>query len=383
MDQAAEVGVRVRRMRHLNGLGQADLANASGLAQGQISMIENGRVACKPEMLERLAEALGCGPRFLAGVRTPLAPTRPWLRAYADAPQKALDRQLADVSNVVDVIEAADLRRPEVKLPDYLDDLNDYAAIEAFALDVREAAELGRDAVVGNMMRAAEMLGCILVPMGEELGKRHLGMSTRFGVTPFISVSRPSLDPARDVPGDRQRFTVAHELGHLALHAHLDAPATAQDARLIEKQAHRFAASFLAPGDAMLDELEARGGRVTLKTLAGIKLVWGVSIKALVGRYRDIGVIDENQAVSLFKQIASRGYNKAEPVPVGNESAVWLRAALREKTGRLDNSIAQVAELVDLPREQIERWLDWTPTGAEVPHNVATVIAFPSRDGLK
>ncbi len=132
-------------------------------------------------------------------------------------------------------------------------------------------------------------------------------------------------------PEIRQRFTVAHELGHLVLHSGSAQPSTPADAARLEREANRFAAAFLVPGDAALEDLHAAGGRVTLSVLAQLKQKWGYAIKAFVFRFRELGVIDDAQARSLYKQISARRWNKDEPHRPGTESAVWLRKALREK----------------------------------------------------
>src|SRR3546814_17885292 len=81
-------------------------------------------------------------------------------------------------------------------------------------------------------------------------------------------------------------FTVAHELGHLSLHAGLQAPLSPPEANRREQEAHRLASALLAPGDAVLEDLNGLGGRVTLSTLKRMKEKWGYSIKAFVVRFR-------------------------------------------------------------------------------------------------
>ncbi len=84
-----------------------------------------------------------------------------------------------------------------------------------------------------------------------------------------IRVSQSSIPPEQAVPGDRQRLTVAHELGHLVLHARQSQPVSAADATRRENEAHRFASAFLAPGDAVINDLG--GARVSLIALARLK----------------------------------------------------------------------------------------------------------------
>lgn len=376
MVDAQEIGQRIRRMRLACGIGQVEFAELAGMASGSVSKLENGRMAVTADLLSSVAAVLDCSPGFLENPGLVLPTSRPWLRAYADASKRVVDRQLADCTIATEVIERLDLTTIPDTLPVFDGDLSDDDAIEQFASDVRAAAQLGDFDVVGNSVRAAERLGCLVLPMRQELG-RHLGMSARADLTPIICVSRPSADSARHVPGDRQRFTVAHELGHLALHSGLGPPQTAEDASRVEKQAHLFAGAFLAPAEAMLEELSEHGGRVTLRTLAAIKDRWGIAIKALVMRFRSLGVIDADQARSLYKQISARGWNKDEPVHVGNEHAIWLQKALAKRMGPGVDAIAAASASIGIGRSYLDRWTDWSPTRAETSE--ADVIDLADR----
>lgn len=377
MFDAQQAGARVRQLRIASGLDQTQLAERVGVMQGAISRVENGLKLPTEALVDALASALDCTPTFLSSSVAAVPPTRPWLRAYADAPKRDLDQQLAQCAIAVETVDRLALRA----LPDAIPvfdraDLLDDEEIELFALEVREAAGIPTGAVVGNTTRAAERLGCIVLPMSGELG-RHLGLSTVADLQPVICVSRPAIDPNRHVPGDRQRHTVAHELGHLSLHRDLPPPATPEDARQIERQAHRFAGAFLIPGDALTEELDDVGGRVTLNVLAAIKERWGVAIKALVVRCRQLGFIEDDHARSLYKQISSRGWNKDEPVHVGNERAVWLSKALERAMRPAPDAIAAASETSGLGRSYFENWTTWDPVDVGPD---AEVIDLPSRD---
>jgi len=359
MSDELEVGARIRRLRLAAGLGQVEFADRLGIANGSVSKLENGQLPLSTPLLRDIGDVLDCSEAFLRASVEVAPPSRPWLRAYADAPKRTVDRQIAECMNAAEVIELLRLRTIPEALPTFSDDASNDDDIEQYALEVRAAAELDERSVVGNAMRTAERLGCILLPMPSELG-RHLGMSLRADLMPFICVSRPSNDAGERVPGDRQRFTVAHELGHLGLHASLGPPQSAEQAALVEKQAHRFAGAFLAPADALLDDLDELGGRVTLRTLASLKERWGVAIKALVVRLRSLQVIDEHQARSLYKQISARGWNRNEPVPVGNETAIWLSKALQRRAPSAADPLADAADAIGIGRSHLARWTTWT-----------------------
>lgn len=343
---------RVQRLRSARGLTQTDLADALHVPPSTIHRLENGRQEADAATLALLAHHLGCSPETLLRPTPDILHTRPWLRAYADAPKKTVDQYVADSLLAVESFESLRLRRMPDRLPTFTGDPNDEHELDEFALEVRQAADVTGDAAVPNVMRAAERLGCVVLPMQEELG-RHLGMSTRADDVPVIRVSRAN----GSVPGDRQRFTTAHELGHLLLHSSCPPPESSDQARIIERQAHRFASAFLLPGDPFLEDLD-QSGRVTLSTLATLKERWGVAIKAMVVRLQQLARIDAEQARSLYKQISARGWNTGEPVFVGHERAIWLGRAL-EKRFPQGSPHSRAAEEVGLGTDWFERWTLW------------------------
>lgn len=168
----------------------------------------------------------------------------------------------------------------------------------------------------------------------------------------------------------RARSSIAN--GLCAVLMQTPPPATAEQARLVEQQAHRFAGAFLAPADPLLADLDQLGGRVTLTTVAELKKTWGVSIKMLVVRFRQLGRIDDQHARSLYKQISARKWNKAEPVAVGHEHAIWLTKALNR--AGLDSTTAAAA--LGLAPRYLQDWQAWdlqSPPSADLPAGVVPI----------
>lgn len=365
---------RVHRLRTALGMTQAELADHLGMPASALSRMLSGSLPVDTETFKRLASVLDCGVDLLGRETNDVLFTRPWLRAYADAPKKTVDQYVSDALLALESFESLRLRRIPDRLPLFTGDPSNDEEIDEFATEVREAADVAPEGAVPNVTRAAERLGCVLLPMDAELGK-HLGLSMQVDGIPVIRASRPG--NAGAIPGDRQRFTVAHEVGHLTMHSSCPPPETAEQARTIEQQAHRFAGAFLLPGDAFLADLEARGrGRVTLTTLAHMKEQWGVAIKAMVVRLQSLHRIDADQARSLYKQISARSWNRHEPIEVVNERAIWLSKALVRRFPDGD-PIAAAAESTGLGRSYFQSWTRWEPAVIED----ASVIAFPHQSG--
>lgn len=375
--RGSDIGDRVRLLRVASGQSQTALSKSLGLTGNTIvSKVETGRMPVHQHLATGLASALGCSLEFLQRPYEPGLTTKPWLRAYADASARVVDQVLADNLLVYEFVAWSKLQWVPDILPLFDGDLNDDDSIESFANHVRAVADVAEGGVVKNAVRAAERLGCSILPLESELG-RHLGLSQRVNERPFIRLSRAwNTHLTHHVPGDRQRFTVSHELGHLTLHAEVPPPVTPEEAKRLEKQAHRFAAAFLAPAEPLLDDWESLGGRVTLSVLQKLKATWGVSIKMLVVRFRQLAVIDDDQARSLYRQISARGWNTSEPIEVTNEEPIWLDKAIEKAFPKptSDQTLAAAAEHFGVATNHIARWTGWT-TSQPIPTGVTALAS--------
>lgn len=123
--------------------------------------------------------------------------------------------------------------------------------------------------------------------------EKHVGYSTRvgeYGDRPLIVLR--ALDS-----WERIRWTVAHELGHLLLHA------DGVDSEDQEEQASRFASELLAPAAAIAGEVPKV---VSLHNLVPLKLKWGISLGALLRHLSESGLIDSHRYDMLRRQLYTR-----------------------------------------------------------------------------
>ena len=102
--------------------------------------------------------------------------------------------------------------------------------------------------------------------------------------------------------GERQRFTIAHELGHMVL-----SPGRRVDA---EQAANRFAGAFLMPAEALWSEVGKRRHAIGLGELFHLKLLFGVSAQALARRCRDLGIFGPTLYKRLSREFGLRGWSK-------------------------------------------------------------------------
>jgi Zn-dependent peptidase ImmA (M78 family) len=115
----------------------------------------------------------------------------------------------------------------------------------------------------------------------------------------------PVIAVKKDIPGDRQRFNLSHELGHILLD-----PLGNVDP---EKAAHRFAGAFLVPEPAAHIELGERRHRLDLYELHLLKHKYGLSMQGWIYRAKDLGILPDSEALRLFKTFRRKGWHLQEP----------------------------------------------------------------------
>ena len=144
---------------------------------------------------------------------------------------------------------------------------------------------------------------------------------------------------------ERQRFTIAHELGHLVL----DIPLTVQE----EKACHRFAGAFLVPGDDLIREIGRRRFNFGFLELIEIKHMYGISAAALVMRMRDLGIISEATLRDIFGGIG-RNWRYVEPQPLDRvEIPTRFRRLCLRALAENEISESKAAELLRLRVSEI------------------------------
>ncbi len=169
-------------------------------------------------------------------------------------------------------------------------------AIEGVALDLREQWRLGLDPIEG-LMEVCEDQG---IKIGLVNGHKDFD-----ALTLWANHDIPVIVLRRDMPGDRQRFCLAHELGHLVLQ-----PAEHVDP---EKAAHRFAGAFLAPRPAVEFELGSKRHSISLYELHLLKHKYGLSMQAWIYRAKDLEILSKTAAAQMFKRFRQQGWHHEEP----------------------------------------------------------------------
>ncbi len=326
--------------RMSRGLTQAALANEMDMAQGTISKIEGGGLVPDESTVEGLATALGYPPPFF------------YLRDALDGPstveffherrRKAAGTNVLSKAYATATIRRLHVQRLMASAQDSPENFPHFPRSEfgdpaRIARTVRAHWELPIGPVF-SMTEAVENAGGIIAECDFET--RHIDGFSRW--------KRPNLPPlffmSGNLPPDRWRWTVAHELAHLVMHT---GEMPAED---MEQEADQFAEEFLMPANVIKSQL----GNARFETLARLKQYWKVSIQALIQRAYHLDVISARQRSHMFMQWSKAGYRLREPSDLDppREPPKALSALVDFHLSQLSYSESELAHLLGLRTEE-------------------------------
>lgn len=317
---SANRGERIRSARLISGLTQKELANVAGLSQALVSQVESGLRIATDDTVQAVGRAVGM-PQSFFEVATQNIPDGTMRFRKLASTRITETRRVEELAREAWRVWSSLMRDVQYPLPSLPSRPPGTFDLEEVARDARRALGLDVDRPIGHLTRTLESHGIAVFRMGvtddvEQLG--HLGVSCWPSPLDYGIVA---VFPGT---GDRERFTIAHELGHFILHRNVS------DLGGAELEAHRFAGAFLLPATRMQEAIQ---GGVTLSDLARLKARWGVSMQAIVMRGAELGLIDPARKTGLFRQLSARGWRKDEPVEVHNEQPMLTWELLRRSFG--------------------------------------------------
>jgi Zn-dependent peptidase ImmA (M78 family)/transcriptional regulator with XRE-family HTH domain len=290
---------RLTQARARCSVTKSDLAAEVAVSAAAIGQYEAGVNSPRPDVIDRLAKALDVHPSFF-GVGRPLAridTVNAHFRSLRSARVSDRQKALATAALVWELIFALEryVKLPAVDLPEVTP-----------GTKPAEAAVLLRrhwglpDGPVKHLVATAEFRGVVVAvrPLGE------IDAVDAFSV---VIVDRPIIitTPRRSENVFRHRFSIAHEIGHLLMHAD-----SSEHSAAIEKEADEFAAAFLTPASSMDAALPQR---LDLAALDRLGRTWGVSPHSLVLRMVERGRTTESSARRAYQKLAVVNDPLADP----------------------------------------------------------------------
>jgi Zn-dependent peptidase ImmA (M78 family)/transcriptional regulator with XRE-family HTH domain len=311
-DRAADVaaffdGARLTIGRQLAGLHKSDLAALVAMTPTAVAAWESGAKRPAPATVARLALSLGVEPGFFAMRPDDIAAqsSQPHFRSLRSTTQLARDQASGYGQLAVDIARSLEkhVEYPEPDRP-------------AFPVRPGGGPGTGGPELAARHVRRQWGIPSGPAPHLIRLLENH-GVLVVFSPPQTASVDAYSFDSRlrpvvvlNPVKHDyyRQRFDVAHELGHLVMHAGAEPGGHA-----VEDQANQFAAEFLMPAAGIRSSLPTAMSAAAWQALARLKEHWGVSLQALLYRARRLGTLTEVSYRNAMSTLTARGWRRGEP----------------------------------------------------------------------
>lgn len=302
--------VMLSTVRVAAGLTQSALAQRAGMSQGLLSKVEAGAVELDDERWGRLAERLDAPERLL---RLPIGSVVEPAMVFH---RKRSTLQVSEANRLRARLDLIQLQLTGI--------LDARVPIRIERIDIPEDGWTTPGEIADQVR---EMLGVPLGPVPELIGllesagvavlRRDLGTTRMDALMSWPRNGRPVVLLGHHAPGDRQRFTVAHELGHAVMHR---VPRENQEA-----EADEFASQLLMPQQVIADELTD----ISIARLAQLKGRWGVSMAALLRRAHDLGRISDAVYRRTNIEFSQAGYRTTEPVDVAIDDPQLVASCVR------------------------------------------------------
>jgi Zn-dependent peptidase ImmA (M78 family)/DNA-binding XRE family transcriptional regulator len=325
----------LKLLRKSKNISQKEICELLGLSQGNYSKVEHGLIEPSDNFIKQVSSFFQVDPDFFCQNEKPYPPQNPYHRCRSTLQIGDRDRVEA-IANIYRIhikklLEIAEMPFSLLRVP-----ISETASPDKIARLTRRNFRLPSGPVV-DLTKILEDNGIFVIFY--DFKTEALDGFTIHGANDIL----PLIFINSAFPGERIRFTLAHELGHLVMHQQLE---TEQN---IEKEANAFASEFLMPEFDIIQDLRYINTiRLNIEILLRIKSKWKVSMNALLKRSEDLEVITKNQAKYLWMQMSQKGFRKMEPYPMPAETPSLLNELIDTYKNELQYSIEDIATLLKI-----------------------------------
>ncbi len=292
-------GERIKEAREIKGYSQTTLAELLGVQNATVSAYEKNKINPSSEVLFQIASITQFPVTFFLNKRAhdqSIRSSPVTFRKLTSATKVARTQGERYEDLVYDIFHSlspyVSFTAPNVPFfeVDYKKITKE--EIENIAETTRRKWGMG-DGPIANLIQFLENNGILISTA--VLDHRLDAFSTWREKQPIILLS----DNNRSCV--RRRYNLAHELGHLALHATLseDDLLDKEMHKRIEAQANYFAGAFLLPRKSFSSEYFSN----SMTALVHLKARWKVSIAAIGMRLQSLGIINANQNTYINIQL--------------------------------------------------------------------------------
>lgn len=305
------IGERLTQARKARGLTAVTLADLLGVSSTTISQYEHNKQAPRPDLMLEISRHLNLPVSFFrAPLQSPHVERRTKWRSNTTATKFARERAESRYEWLREIVAYFEefLDFPEINIPK-IDTPNNFKEISGDLID--SAAKEART-FYGLGYSPIPDLVLLLENNGIIVARGKLDAADLNAFSEWLDNDFPYVFLGTDKSiCARSRFDAAHEFGHLILHRNIPKRqyGTPADFKILEQQAHRFAAAFLLPPEQFFTELWAP----TLSAFESLKGKWKASIKCMIVHSHRYGLLSESQYQRMMINY-NRKYKSGEPL---------------------------------------------------------------------
>ncbi len=332
------IGNNLKRIRLLKNLSLKEAGSLLNMTATAISKYEKGEILPDSKKIIDFANAYDVKSIELLKVYN--APQMKFTsfrkkKRLTGQNLKLLEDLIQDeVAKYLEVLEMNNININNIKLKEYSCTILEDA--EKAADNFRNYIKISNKQPISDLISILENLGIIIIQIKNPDNRFNDfdGLSEIVNNIPVIVL----LDNIKD--GARQRFTIAHELGHLVLNIK-------NDCLDEEKLCNRFVSALLMPKEAVINEFGYSRSNINFFELIAFKNEFKVSYTAIIYRLKDLNIISEY----LYKKLSiflSQRIGKNDPKPIPPEISYQFKKIVYKLEADEIISINKACELLGL-----------------------------------
>lgn len=287
-----EIGKNLKRIRLLENLSLEKAGKLLNMSAPAILKYEKGEIVPNSSKLIEFANAYGVNVSDLLKSYNVLDMKFTAFRKKQRLQGQNLELLKEIIQNKVadyfEVIRLNEIKSSNVNLKKY--SCNNIEDIEKIAEKFRKDYDLSINQPISDLISVLENIGILIIQIDNYNNK----FSDFDGLSEVVD-NIPIIVLLKESDGARQRFTIAHELGHLILkitNKELDE----------EKMCNMFAGALLMPSKAVIREFGNNRSNISYYELMAFKCEYKVSITSIIYRLKELNIISDY----LFKSINSK-----------------------------------------------------------------------------
>ena len=372
---------RIRQARTSRRMSISDLSEMLEVSKQLVSQYETGKTSPSMGKLNEISKILKYPVSFFYKPipKNESASSVVFFRSNKTAKVKSKNAAKEKMEIFCEIVSYLEnyVNLPETNLPKMEYENEDLMPlsveeIENYAMGLRKAWGLGVGPI-DNLMVEVQKNGIHVSKISLRLEKID-AFSVWMNNKPYIFLNDDKNTNARI------RFDIAHELGHLLMHADYYTNEDFEKSPIKEKlelEANMFAGAFLMPRQTFEKDVFSS----SIDHFIQLKYKWKASIASMIYRCEALGILSNNQIKYLKDQMTKRSYWRREPLD--NEMPVEKPFMCKQAIQLLlENNIltpGQISEDIGCYPEEIEEYC-YLPKGTlRVKANTSNVISLKAR----